>query len=113
MVYMASIIHLLTCIFVVIFILLQDPKGGVLGTLGGGGGSKSLFGTGGASNFLVQTTKWLAIVFASTSIYLSYVSSNQDSDLMSGLKNVSSEESPADSKPPVNSKTNPKTPVSK
>ena len=82
MVYLLSIIHILSCIFIVVFILLQDPKGGVLGVLGGGGGSKSLFGTGGASNFLVTATKWLAIIFCCTSVTLSYFSSSNKSDLM-------------------------------
>ena len=79
MVYFVSIIHALTCIFIVIFILLQDPKGGVLGTLGGGGGSKSFFGSDGASPFLVNVTKWLAILFACSSFYLSYISSKTSS----------------------------------
>lgn len=86
MVYFVSIVHALTCVFVVLFILLQDPKGGVLGVLGGGGGSKSLFGTGGASHFLVQITKWLAIIFACTSFYLSYMSSKQESSLLSNTE---------------------------
>ena len=77
MVYFISIIHALTCVFIVIFILLQDPKGGVLGNLGGGG-SKSLFGSQGAGGFLVTATKWLAIVFALTSITLSYISSSRN-----------------------------------
>ena len=109
MVYVASIIHVLACVFVVIFILLQDPKGGVLGALGGGGGSKSLFGAGGASTFLVQTTKWLGIIFISTSVYLSYKSSNQDSDLMSRPQSTSIEkEGDLNPKTPTNPKTNPK-----
>ena len=77
-----SFIHALTCIFVVIFILLQDPKGGVLGALGGGGGGKAFFGSDGGSSFLVTVTKWLAISFACTSFYLAYSSSQKDSDLM-------------------------------
>ena len=83
MIYFLSIIHILACIFIVIFILLQDPKGGILGVLGGGGGSKSLFGSGGASLFLVNVTKWLATTFVITSIALSYLSvTNKDSKLM-------------------------------
>ena len=78
MLYFISLIHALTCVFIVIFILLQDPKGGVLGNLGGGGGSKSLFGSQGAGGFLVTATKWLAILFAITSISLSYISSLQN-----------------------------------
>ena len=82
-----STIHALTCVFVVLFILLQDPKGGVLGSLGGGG-SKSFFGSEGASPFLVKGTKWLAILFASTSFYLSYISAQKDSSLMAKPDNV-------------------------
>ncbi|MCZ0931752.1 MAG: preprotein translocase subunit SecG [Oligoflexia bacterium] len=74
MIYFVSIVHALTCIFIVLFILLQDPKGGVLGSLGGGGGGKSLLGSD-ASPFLVNVTKWLAIIFACSSFYLSYMSS--------------------------------------
>lgn len=82
MIYFVSIVHALTCIFIVVFILLQDPKGGVLGSLGGGGGGKSFFGSEGASPFLVKVTKWLAICFACTSFYLSYMSSQKDSSIM-------------------------------
>lgn len=77
MLYFISIVHILTCVFIVLFILLQDPKGGVLGNLGGGG-SKSLFGSQGAGGFLVNATKWLAIVFALTSLTLSYISSQKN-----------------------------------
>lgn len=77
MLYFLSIIHILTCAFIVLFILLQDPKGGVLGNLGGGG-SKSLFGSQGAGGFLVTATKWLAIAFALTSMTLSYISSQKN-----------------------------------
>ncbi|MGI9549404.1 MAG: preprotein translocase subunit SecG [Bdellovibrionales bacterium] len=109
MIYMVSIIHLLACVFVVIFILLQDPKGGVLGALGGGGSSgQSLFGAGGASNFLVKATKWLAIVFACTSIYLSYKGSHQESDLMSkNLPQVETEKANPAEKKKDSGKTNP------
>jgi len=79
MIAFVSIIHALACVFIVIFILLQDPKGGVLGTLGGGGGSRSFFGSEGASPFLVSVTKWLAILFACSSFYLSYMSSQRGS----------------------------------
>ena len=80
MFYFVSIVHVLTCIFVVLFILFQDPKGGVLGSLGGGG--KSFFGSEGASSFLVKITKWLAILFACTSFYLSYTGSQKGTSLM-------------------------------
>ena len=90
MIYFVSVIHALTCIFIVLFILLQDPKGGVLGSLGGG--SKSFFGSEGASPFLVTVTKWLAILFACTSFYLSYISSKTDSSLMLAPNNIQKEQ---------------------
>ena len=51
-----------------------------MGALGGGMGGKSLFSAGGASGFLVQTTKWLTVVFALTSLSLSYMSAHQKED---------------------------------
>ena len=97
MLYFISLIHALTCVFIVIFILLQDPKGGVLGNLGGGGGSKSLFGSQGAGGFLVTATKWLAIVFALTSLSLSYISSLKNKS--SVMEDSASIETPS-TKPP-------------
>lgn len=102
-----SIVHALTCIFIVLFILLQDPKGGVLGSLAGGAGSKSFFGAEGASPFLVKVTKWLAIAFACSSFYLSYVSSQKDSSLMAPDQTQTEQTLPENSNPsplPANQK---------
>ena len=97
MISFVSIIHALACIFIVIFILLQDPKGGVLGSLGGSGGSRSFFGSEGASPFLVTVTKWLAILFACSSFYLSYMSSKRGSvmDDLSENPPISSTQNPS------------------
>lgn len=86
MIYFVSVIHVLTCLFVVLFILLQDPKGGVLGSLAGGS-AQSFFGAEGASPFLVKITKWLTIIFACSSFYLSYMSS-QTTSIMEGSTNI-------------------------
>ena len=77
------VIHILVSIIMIVFILLQDPKGGgALGMLGGGGGSKSLFGSTGANQFLINVTKWTAIIFAITSITLATLSSQTDKSIM-------------------------------
>ena len=77
------VIHILVSIIMIVFILLQDPKGGgALGMLGGGGGSKSLFGSTGANQFLINVTKWTAIIFAITSIALATLSSQTDKSIM-------------------------------
>ena len=78
------VIHILVSIIMIVFILLQDPKGGgaLGGMLGGGGGSKSLFGSTGANQFLINVTKWTAIIFAITSISLATLSAQTDKSIM-------------------------------
>ena len=78
-----AILHVVVSVLLVVFILLQDPKGGggALGMLGGGG-SKSLFGSTGGNQFLVTVTKWLAVLFAFTSIYLAALSSQKEKSIM-------------------------------
>lgn len=65
-----TVIHIFTALTIILVVLLQDSKGGGLGI--GGMGSQTLFGSTGASSFLVKATKWLAIFFALTSITLAY-----------------------------------------
>ena len=78
-----AIVHIIASVIMVVFILLQDPKGGggALGMLGGGS-SKSLFGSTGGNQFLVNVTKWMAVIFAFTSIYLAALSSQKGDSVM-------------------------------
>ena len=78
-----AIVHIVVSVLLVLFILLQDPKGGsgALGILGGGS-SKSLFGSTGGNQFLVNVTKWLALLFAFTSIYLATLSAQSEKSVM-------------------------------
>lgn len=70
-----AVLHVVIGIGLVIFVLLQDPKGGGAGGMfGGGGGSSSVFGATGAGNFLTATTKWFAILFAFSCLALTCVS---------------------------------------
>ncbi|MBI5789364.1 MAG: preprotein translocase subunit SecG [Candidatus Schekmanbacteria bacterium] len=65
-----TIIHVLVCLFLILVILLQAGKGADMGTLFGGGGSQSVFGSGGAAPFLTKMTTGVAIVFMFTSLGL-------------------------------------------
>ncbi|HMN69930.1 MAG TPA: preprotein translocase subunit SecG [Bdellovibrionales bacterium] len=51
-----AVVHVLIGILLVLFVLLQDPKGGAMGVFSGGSSSNSFFGSSGASNFLTTTT---------------------------------------------------------
>lgn len=77
-----AICHVLIGIGLVVFVLLQDPKDGAAGIFGGGSSSKSFFGSTGASNFLSTTTKWLAVLFACSSLLLSGMTSKRPSSVL-------------------------------
>ena len=70
---LVTVIHIVIALLLILFVMLQDPKGGGAFGMGGGASSQSIFGSTGASNFLTTTTKWLAGIFAVTSIGLSFM----------------------------------------
>jgi preprotein translocase subunit SecG len=84
MITLVTIVHLFTALMLILFVMLQDPKGGGAFGIGGSAATQSIFGNTGAANFLTITTKWLAIVFAVTSIGLSFLSRDQGKSAMEG-----------------------------
>ena len=77
-----TVIHLLLALFLIVFVLLQDPKGGGAFGMGGGGSAQSVFGASGAGNFLVTATKYIAILFTVTCIVLSYMTLQKGTSVM-------------------------------
>lgn len=75
-------IHILIGLGLVMFVLLQDPKGGAMGVFSGGSSSNSFFGASGASNFLTTTTKWLAVLFAASCLTLTYFTAKRGGSVM-------------------------------
>lgn len=63
------IIHAILCVSLVILVLIQQGKGADMGAAFGGG-SNTLFGAGGAADFITKLTTSLAIAFMVTSILL-------------------------------------------
>ena len=59
-------IHILTCVFLVLFVLLQSGQEGMGVIFGGGSGS--VFGSTGAGGLLVRVTAVLAAIFLVTSL---------------------------------------------
>ena len=68
------IVLLLDSLALIGLILLQHGKGADAGASfgGGAGGSESLFGSKGSSNFLSRTTAILAVVFFAVTLALAY-----------------------------------------
>jgi preprotein translocase subunit SecG len=77
-----AVTHILIGLVLVIFVLLQDSKGGAMGVFSGGGSSNSFFGSSGASNFLTIGTTWLAVAFAGTCLALTYMTTNHGNSVM-------------------------------
>jgi preprotein translocase subunit SecG len=69
--YVLPTIHMFSCFFLIVVVLLQTGKGADMGAVFGGG-SQTLFGSGGAGNFLTRLTTATAIVFMLTSLVLTY-----------------------------------------
>lgn len=72
------IIHILTCLFLILVVLLQSGKGAEIGAAFGGS-SHTLFGSRGAATFLNKVTTVLAVVFMLTSLTLTLVTSKPTS----------------------------------
>lgn len=71
-------IYIPVAIVMVLIILLQAGKGG-LGTALGGGASQSVFGGGGASEFMAKLTQGFAAAFMGSVLFLAYASAHSGS----------------------------------
>ncbi|MGJ8682358.1 preprotein translocase subunit SecG [Paraglaciecola sp.] len=74
------IVYLIVAIMLVGFILIQQGKGADMGASFGGGGSNTVFGSGGSGNFLTRTTAILATAF----FVISLILGNQTADKEKG-----------------------------
>ncbi|PIP79915.1 MAG: preprotein translocase subunit SecG [Gammaproteobacteria bacterium CG22_combo_CG10-13_8_21_14_all_40_8] len=83
MVSVLAIAHIILSVFLIVLVLIQDPKGGAAGGMfGGGGGSNSLFGATGAPSFLARLTRWVAVIFAASCIAMTiFIKPKSDSVL--------------------------------
>jgi preprotein translocase subunit SecG len=106
-------IHILTCVFLVLFVLLQSGQEG-MGVIFGGG-SSSVFGSTGAGGLLVRITSVLAAIFLVTSMaynVLTRPSAMSDSSLMTqgaaGIATPAPEQAPTPGSVTFEEKTLPK-----
>ena len=87
MITILTIIHILVCVFLVSFVLLQHGKGADIGATFGGGG-QSLFGTEGPVPMLNKITTAAAVIFMVTSISLAYISAHRTTSSVMGEYSV-------------------------
>jgi preprotein translocase subunit SecG len=72
-----NIIHIFVCLVLMFVVLLQQGKGGGMGSAFGGA-SAQVFGGSGAGNILTRATAICAGIFMITSVSLAYMSSSGD-----------------------------------
>ena len=78
------VLHIVACVLLIIFVLLQSGKEG-MGVIFGGGNA-SLFGSSGAGGILVKLTTFVAVIFLCTSLGYSIITSHGDSSNASRVK---------------------------
>ena len=72
MVNILAVLQIAVCVFLILLIMIQDPKGGGSG-LFSGGGSNSILGSGGGADFLTKLTRYVALLFGALCIGLTIV----------------------------------------
>jgi preprotein translocase subunit SecG len=80
-----NIIHIFVCCVLMFVVLLQQGKGGGMGSAFGGA-SAQVFGGSGAGNILTRATAICATIFMLTSVGLAYRSSSGDRALATRLE---------------------------
>jgi preprotein translocase subunit SecG len=79
--YVIITVHIITCLFLIAIVLLQQGKGQDLASAFGGGGSQTAFGPRGSATVLSRATTILAALFMITSLSLSVIKSGRSSVL--------------------------------
>jgi preprotein translocase subunit SecG len=72
-----NVLHVLVCLFLILVVLLQQGRGGGMGSALGGA-TAQVFGGRGAGNFMTRLTAACAAIFMLTSVSLAYLSSAGD-----------------------------------
>ena len=98
------IIHVLVAVCLVVLVLLQHGKGADVGAAFGSGASNTMFGSVGATSFLMKITGVLAAIFFATSLIQSYLTTAEQK--RHNALSIPSQQGPASSVP-VNLPMNP------
>ncbi|PIU40575.1 MAG: preprotein translocase subunit SecG [Candidatus Omnitrophica bacterium CG07_land_8_20_14_0_80_50_8] len=75
------IVHVIACLFLIAFILLQAGRGGGLSDIAGGSQAQSILGTE-TNTFMKRLTEIFAVVFILTSLTLGIISTHRGKSLV-------------------------------
>lgn len=81
---LVTVIHVVTCVLLVLVVLIQSGKGAeISATLGGS--SQTVFGSSGGANFFTRLTHSLAAIFMITSLALTILGTQARKSVFEGL----------------------------
>lgn len=67
-----TVVHIITCVFLILVVLIQSGKGAEI-SASLGGSSQTVFGSSGGANFFTRFTAVMAAIFMCTSLVLTYL----------------------------------------
>lgn len=79
-----TVVHVLTCILLVLVVLIQSGKGAEIST-SFGGSSQTVFGSSGGANFFTRFTSGAAAIFMVTSVTLTLMGSQGKKSVFEGM----------------------------
>jgi preprotein translocase subunit SecG len=102
LIYVVYVLHVITCIFLILVVLLQQGKGADLSVFGGGS-TQAAFGARGAATLLHKLTVAFFVLFMITTISIGVLQRGRSaSSVMQGVSTPKEEPSaPAPAAPPV------------
>ena len=90
-----TIVHFIVAALLIVFVLLQDSKGGGVFGMGATGGNQ-VFSATGAANFFVVATRWLAVLFAVTCVTLTIMTTHKTSSVLDTVAPSAAPAAPAE-----------------
>jgi preprotein translocase subunit SecG len=97
-----TVIHVITCVLLVLVVLIQSGKGAEIST-SFGGSSQTVFGSSGGANFFTRFTSGAAAVFMVTSLTLTLLGGQSKKSLFEGSMATGAAAVPATTQAPTQS----------
>ena len=107
-----TVVHIITCILLILVVLIQSGKGAEI-SASFGGSSQTVFGSSGGANFFTRLTTALAAIFMLTSVTLTMLANSAKKSLFEGQTAVPAQSAPValPSTPEAESKPSAQTPA--
>jgi preprotein translocase subunit SecG len=93
-----NVVHITTCVLLILIVLIQSGKGAEI-SASFGGSSQTVFGSSGGANFFTRLTTILAGIFMLTSVTLTMIANREKKSVFEGQKAEAPAETTAPAQP--------------